>query len=110
MPSSVAASLTGLGVRSVAPAAPAIGPGHAHGDVVAGAGQRAQGRHRQVGGAEIRQAGHPFTVGQRSGAAAGAGVGGARAAQREKRLESPSGSTAARSNVRLRRILSASLR
>ena len=51
--------------RLRAAAAPAIGPGYAEGDVVAGLDECAQRWDGQFGGAEVRQAGHPLTVGQR---------------------------------------------
>ena len=63
-PSSVAASLTGLGVASC-PGRGGGRAGDAECDVVAGVDQGAQRRHSHVGGAEVRQPGHPFTVGQR---------------------------------------------
>ena len=75
--------MTGLGVVLAAPAPAAVGPGDAECDVVAGVDQCAQRRHRHVRGAEVRQAGHPLTVGQRRvrddvvrRPAAGAGVSG----------------------------------
>ena len=55
----------------LAPAAPAVGARDAECDVVARRDQRAQRRHGHVGGTEIRQAGHPLTVGQTADADGG---------------------------------------
>ena len=56
--------LDGAGRLRLAAAAAAVGARHAECDVVTRGDQRAQRRHRHVRGAEVRQAGHPFTVGQ----------------------------------------------
>ncbi len=116
MPSSVAASLTGLGVVRLASPPPAVGPGHAERDVVPRRDEGAQRRHGHLRRAEIREAGHPVTVGQaaaprlRPPSLSPAPSVPRRATSAREEVGQPVGIRRARSSVRLRRILSASLR